>query len=70
MQPGTRVRDKYEVRWQRGVWHGITDRTGETIIGTKDGVIKVPDVRSMEETEAWNQQWFNDIRGMPWEPIP
>ena len=70
MLPGTRGQDKYEVRWQRGIWYGVIDTTGESIIGTKDGVIKVRDVRSMEEAEAWNQQWFNDVRGTPWEPIP
>ena len=24
----------------------------------------------MEESEAWNQRWFNDVRGTPWEPVP
>ena len=28
------------------------------------------DVKSMEEAEAWNPQWFNDTRGTPWEPTP
>jgi len=44
----------------------VADRTGEAIIGTKDGVIKVRDVRSREEGEAWNLGSFNDIRGTPW----
>ena len=43
---------------------------GETIIGTKDGVIKARDVGSMEEKEAWDARRFNDIRGTPWEPVP
>ena len=58
------------MRWDNGIWFCIADRTGEAIIGTKDGVIKVRDVRSMEETEAWNVGRFNDVRGAPWEPIP
>jgi len=70
LSPGTRGKDKFEVRWQRGIWYGIADRTGESIIGTKDGVIKVRDTRSLGEEEAWNVQWFNDTRGTPWEPIP
>ena len=48
----------------------MADRTGETIIGTKDGVIKARDVRSMEEKEACDIGRFNDIRGTPWEPVP
>ena len=27
-------------------------------------------MKSIEEGEAWNQQWFNDTRGTPWDPIP
>jgi hypothetical protein len=49
---------------------GVADRTGEVIIGTKDGVIKARDIRSMEEKEAWDMGKFNDIRGTPWEPVP
>ena len=37
---------------------------------TKEGVIKVRDVRSMEEKEAWNVGRFNDVRRTPWESIP
>ena len=52
------------------MWYGITDRSGEVIIGTEDGVVKVRDIRSLSEEEAWSVQWFNDVRGTPWEPIP
>ena len=54
LRPGPRGKDKFKVRWENGIWYGIADRTGEAIIGTKDGVIKVRDVRSMAENEAWN----------------
>ena len=56
--------------WDNGIWLGIADRTGETIIRTKDGVIKARDIRSMEDNEAWDIGRFNDIRGTPWEPVP
>ena len=70
LRPHSKGKDKFEVRWEDGIWLCIADRTGEAIIGTKDGVIKARDVRSMEEKEAWNIGRFNDIRGTPWEPVP
>ena len=40
LRPGSRGKDKFEVRWDIGIWLGIADRTGEAIIGSKDGVIR------------------------------
>jgi len=65
LRPNSKGKDKFDARWESGIWLGIADRTGETIIGTKDGVIKARDVRSMEEKEAWDIGRFNDIRGTP-----
>jgi hypothetical protein len=70
LRANSKGKDKFEARWDSGIWLGIADRTGETIIGTKDGVIKARDIRSMEAGEAWNVARFNDIRGTPWEPVP
>jgi hypothetical protein len=70
LRPISRGKDKFEVRWDTGIWLGVADRSGETIIGTKDGVIKVRDARPLEEIEAWNMGRFHDLRGTPWEPIP
>jgi hypothetical protein len=69
LRPNSKGKDKFDNRWETGVWLGIADRTGETIIGTKDGVIKARDTRSIDEKEAWDPGRFNDIRGTPWEPI-
>ena len=33
---GTEGKDKFEDRWSSGVWYGIRDETGESIIGTKE----------------------------------
>ena len=52
LRPGSRGKDKFEVRWENGVWFGIADRTGESIVGTEHGVIKVRDVRSIEGQDA------------------
>ena len=70
MRPNSKGKDKFDTRWENRIWPVIADRTGETIIGTKDGVIKARDIRSIEEKEAWDPGRFNDIRGTPWEPVP
>ena len=44
MQPGTKGRDKFESRWQEGIWFGVVDRSLELIMGTNAKVIKLRDV--------------------------
>jgi hypothetical protein len=39
LRPNSKGKDKFEVRWEEGIWLSIHERTGETIIGTKGGVI-------------------------------
>ena len=36
MKPGIVGEDKMGVRWYSGVWLGNRDRSGESIIGTRD----------------------------------
>ena len=37
LKPHSKGKDMFEVRLENGIWLGIADRNGETIIGTKDG---------------------------------
>ena len=46
--PGNTGKDKFENRWEEGVWLGVVDRTNEVIVGTSEGVIKVKDVKRVE----------------------
>ena len=50
---------------------GCIDGTGETIIGTPEGVVKARDFRRKTiNAERWNGEFFNKIKGTPWEPNP
>ena len=40
LRPGTKGKDKLRSRWEKGIWVGLLDETGETIVGTSEGVIK------------------------------
>ena len=70
-RPGSRGKDKLDPRWEEGIWLGVKDSSGETIIGTREGVVKVRDVKMKARKEdRWNVHQFNELTGTPWEPIP
>ena len=52
LEPGSRGEDKFEPRWDEGIWLRIADKTGEMMLGTSEGVVKVRDVRSEEVGKA------------------
>ena len=46
-------------------------RHRKTILGTTEGVIKARDFRRKTiNAERWNGDFFNKIKGTPWEPTP
>jgi hypothetical protein len=63
--------NKYEVRWQEGVWLGIRMESGETIVGTELGVVKCRDFRRKPANGGrWNREFVDKIVGVPWEVYP
>ena len=49
----------------------IREESGETFVGTTEGVIKVRSIRGKSsEAEKWCVEEFNKIKGTPWEPEP
>ena len=71
LKPGSRGMDKMYSRWETGVFVGVRDESGEVIVGTKDGFIKVRTFRRKASKESrWNRIEFDAIQGTPWEPIP
>ncbi len=42
-------KDKFDVRWEDGVWLGIKMESGESIVGTANGVAKASDFRRKPE---------------------
>lgn len=53
-----------------GVWLGTVERTEETIIGTKRGVLKCRTVSRLAEHERWDKEAVLNMKGLPWETIP
>ncbi len=45
-------KDKLDTRWEVGVWLGIRAESGESLIGTSDGVVKARISEESQRTEA------------------
>ena len=64
-------KDKYNSRWEEGVFLGVREESGEIIVGTKEGVIKARAFRKRgSEGERWSRDDVKSVGGIPWEPIP
>ena len=70
MQPGIVGKDKMDVRCLEGVWLGNRERSGEAIVGTKDGCIKVRSLRRKPVGQRWGSTVWKSMKGVPWEAVP
>ena len=63
--------NKFEVKWEDGVWLGVRDESGEHAIGTAKGVSKASTIRRKGfQGERWNKEEILGVNGTPWEPVP
>ena len=60
---------KGEPARRAGIWLGTIDRTEETIIGTKDGVVKCRTLSRLASRDQWDSTMVLQIKGLPWEPV-
>ena len=64
-------KDKFDARWKEGVWLGVRVESGESLIGTNEGVVKARDFRRKAEIGGrWSVADFDKFVGVPWEPYP
>ncbi len=59
-----------DVRWIGGVWLGIKLGSGESIIGTADGVVKAREFRRRPEEGRCRHGGIDGLKGVPWDPCP
>ena len=60
MKPGSVGKDKFDRKWEDGIWLGVVNESGENIIGTHEGCIKVRAVKR----KPIQQRWDNDNMGL------
>ena len=71
LKPNSAGKNKLDIRWHEGIWLGIRDESGESIIGTKEGVVTATDFRRKRDHDArWHVESFDAFVGIPWQPIP
>lgn len=58
-------------RWKAGRWFGIRKESAETVIGTKEGVIKVRTTRRRAGDRLnCDIELLRGRKGLPWKPVP
>ena len=63
-------KEKSDNKWESGVWLGVVDSSGEKIIGSAEGCIKVRSTKSRAGDDKWNKEEMESSKGVPWEVIP
>jgi len=61
---------KLEIMWQDGIYLGKKATTGETIIGTAEGIFRTRTVRKKPAEDRWDQKHMDMIGGTPWRTQP
>ncbi len=64
-------RDKFDARWKDGVWLGVRMESGESLIGTSEGVVKARDLRCIQAENGgrWRVGDFGKFAGAHWRPL-
>ena len=62
--------NKADTEWFPGVWLGPANSSSETLIGTKNGVIRASSVKRFGMTEKWDVNAILDMQGTPQKPDP
>ena len=63
------IGSKGEPAKKQGVWLGTIERTEETIIGTRYGVVKCRTVSGLPSNERWGRRMVLGMDGVPWETV-
>ena len=53
-----------------GIWLGVSERIEETLVGTKNGVVKCRIENRQNETDRWSRENVLGMQGPPCEPVP
>ena len=63
-------KDKLETRWERGIFAGAGEESGELYALTDAGAIKVRGYKRSPEEVRWNQEELGTAEGLPWQLVP
>ena len=62
LKPDSVGKDKFHTRWNNGIYCGHLDESGEILIGTSSGMVKVRTIKWFaSQEERWNADAFTQI---------
>ena len=62
--------NKLKARWGEGYFLGRWWRTGEAVVGSRDGVSRAGTVRRVGAHRRWDREGLAHVRGLPWQWDP
>ena len=65
-----RTRQKFEDRWNTGIYLGLVERSNMVLVGTPNGVVKVNSIKRLPMNQAKDPELLKSIRGYPWRLTP
>ena len=63
-------KDKAETEWFEGLWLGHARSSNETLIGTRQGVVRAWAIRKQSPEDRWDSILIKEMRGTPQKPNP
>ena len=63
-------RNKFDIKWDEGIWLGHTRNSNEAFIGTPEGTVKAYACKRRPDDEKWDMKAIDAIKGTPYVPIP
>ena len=63
---------KYDAKWQKGLYIGLREQSGEKIVSSADGqkTFVVQSIRRKPPAERWDGDMLKAVVGVPWCPNP
>ena len=65
IRPGLVRQNKAETEWFSGIWLGPVTGSSETLVGTREGVVKASAIKRFGETENWDVNAILEMQGTP-----
>ena len=63
-------RQKFEDRWDTGIYVGLIERSNELRLLTPQGAIKANNVKRLPPSQRSNPELLAAVRGLPWRLTP
>ena len=62
--------NKLDGKWNAGYFLGFYWRTGEAVVGTRQGAVRAGTIRRVGAHRRWDAEGLDSVRGIPWQWDP